>query len=113
MQDVKSKSSGLAKGSLVCGIFAVIPFIGFAAGLAAIILGIIDLVKIKNDKSSLSGKKLDIAGIILAVILPIVGIILFYIVSVLIMASSSPIWSELARTIGELIKAIFRRLAVR
>jgi hypothetical protein len=109
MQDVKKKSSGLAKGSLICGIFAIIPFFGFTSGLAAIIMGIIDLVRIKNGKSSVPGKKLDITGIILAVILPIIGIILFYIVNVLIMAAGNPVWSELGSAISGLFKTIFRR----
>jgi uncharacterized membrane protein len=109
MLDVKEKASGLAKGSLICGIFAIIPFAGIAFSLAAIIMGIIDLVKIKNGKSSVPGKKLDITGIILAVILPIIGILLFYIVSVFIMVSGDPIWSELGSSISGLFKAIFRR----
>ena len=109
MQDVKKKASGLAKGSLICSIFAIIPFIGFAFSLAAIIMGIIDLVNIKNGKSSVHGKKLDITGIILAVILPIIGIILFYIVTVLIMVSGDPMWSGLGSAISGFFKAIFRR----
>jgi hypothetical protein len=109
MQDVKEKASGVAKGSLICSIFAIIPFIGFAFSLAAIIMGIIDLVKIKNGKSSVHGKKLDITGIILAVILPIVGIILFYIVAVFSLAAGDPMWSRLGSAISGLFKAIFRR----
>lgn len=70
MQDVKSGPSGLAKGSLICGICAIIPFAGWASGLAAIILGIVDLVKIKNNESSPAGKKFDITGIVLGVVLP-------------------------------------------
>ena len=113
MQDLKEKDSGLAKGSLICSIFAIIPFIGFAFSLAAIIMGIIDLVNIKNGKSSVHGKKLDITGIILAVILPIIGIILFYIVAVFSLAVSDPLRVELGSSISELFKAIFRRLTVR
>jgi len=70
MQDVKSGPSGLAKGSLICGICSIIPFAGWASGLAAIIMGIIDLVKIKNGESDAAGKKFDIAGIVLGVVLP-------------------------------------------
>ncbi len=70
MQDVKSAPSGLAKGSLACGICAIIPFAGWAIGLAAIIMGIIDLVKIKNGEAGVNGKKFDITGIILGVVLP-------------------------------------------
>ena len=70
MQDVKSAPSGLAKGSLACGICAIIPFAGWAIGLAAIIMGIIDMVKIKNGEAGVNGKKFDITGIILGVVLP-------------------------------------------
>lgn len=64
------KPSGMAKASLITGICSIIPFAGWAAGLAAIILGIIDLVKIKNGESSPKGKGFDIAGIVLGVVLP-------------------------------------------
>ena len=60
----------MAKGSLACGICAIIPFAGWAIGLAAIIMRIIDLVKIKNGEAGVAGKKFDITGIILGVVLP-------------------------------------------
>ncbi|MCL4378261.1 MAG: DUF4190 domain-containing protein [Actinobacteria bacterium] len=64
----EKKASGLAVASLITGIFAFIP----GASLAALICGIIDLVKIKNGESSPKGRGLDIAGIILAVVMPII-----------------------------------------
>ena len=64
----QNKASGLAVASLVCGIFSFIP----GASLAALITGIIDLVKIGNGQSSPKGKGMDIAGIILAVVMPII-----------------------------------------
>ncbi len=74
MQDaVEAKSSapsGLAKGSLICGICAFIPFAGWGVGLAAIIMGIIDLVKIKNGEAGVNGKKFDIIGIVLGAVAP-------------------------------------------
>jgi len=71
MNDVDlSKPSGMSKASLVLGICAIIPFAGWALGLAAIIIGIVDLVKIKNKEAGEPGKKFDITGIILGVILP-------------------------------------------
>ena len=70
MVDEKGSPSGLAKGSLICGICSIIPFAGWASGLAAIIMGIIDLVKIKNGESGAAGKKFDITGIVLGVVLP-------------------------------------------
>lgn len=64
----QNKASGLAVASLVCGIFSFIP----GASLAALICGIIDLVKIGNGQSSPKGKGMDIAGIILAIVMPII-----------------------------------------
>jgi len=65
-----SKASAMSRTSLILGICAIIPFVGWALGLAAIILGIIDLVKIKNKEAGEPGKKFDITGIVLGVILP-------------------------------------------
>ena len=66
------KASGMSKASLILGICTIIPFIGWAPGLAAIIIGIIDLVKIKNKEAGEPGKKFDIMGIIFGVVfLPI------------------------------------------
>jgi len=71
MQDVnKTAASGMSKASLICGICAIIPFAGTASGLAAIILGIIDLVKISKGEAGTAGKKFDILGIIFGVIFP-------------------------------------------
>jgi hypothetical protein len=67
MEDVQ-KASGLSTAALVTGIFAFIP----GCSLAALICGIIDLVKINNGQSSRAGKGKDIAGIILAVVMPVV-----------------------------------------
>jgi len=73
MQDVKNGPSVMAKSSLILGICAIIPFISSALGLAAIVLGIIDLVKINKGKASDKGKKFDIIGIVLGVVLPIIS----------------------------------------
>ena len=64
----QNKASGLAVASLICGIFSFIP----GASLAALITGIIDLVKIGNGQSSPKGKVMDIVGIVLAVVMPII-----------------------------------------
>ena len=86
MNDVDlSKPSGMAKTSLILGICALIPFAGWAIGLAAIIIGIVDLVKIKNNEAGASGRKFDITGIILGVVLP-------WIFSMIIIAA---IWGSL------------------
>lgn len=70
MQDVKSERSSMSRTSLILGICAIIPFAGWALGLAAVILGIIDLVKIKNNEAGEAGKKFDIMGIIFGVVFP-------------------------------------------
>jgi hypothetical protein len=57
------RTSGIAIASLVCGFAFVIPF----APVAAIILGIVALVKIRRQPS-LDGKWLAVAGIVLGVI---------------------------------------------
>jgi hypothetical protein len=80
MEDVK-KASGLSTASLVTGIFAFIP----GCSLAALICGIIDLVKISKGESSPAGKGKDIAGIVLAVVMPIIMVI---------------IWTAIAAAIG-------------
>jgi hypothetical protein len=73
MQDVKNGPSVMARSSLILGICAIIPFVSGALGLAAIILGIIDLVKINKGEASDKGKKFDIIGIVLGVVLPIIS----------------------------------------
>jgi hypothetical protein len=65
-----NKASGMSKASLILGICALIPFVGWALGLAAIIIGIIDLIKIKNKEAGEPGKKFDIMGIIFGVVFP-------------------------------------------
>ena len=77
MQDIKSKASGLSKGSLICGICAIIPFAGWAIGLAAIIMSIIDLVKIKKGSAGKAGIKFDIIGIVLGIVFPWIILLIF------------------------------------
>jgi hypothetical protein len=105
MQDVKRKASGLAKGSLICGICTIIPFVGSAFSLAAIIMGIIDLVNIKNGKSGVPGKKLDITGIILGIILIPISFILLW----LVIGGGAFAISGLGSAISGLFTAIFGR----
>jgi hypothetical protein len=94
MEDVKNQASGLSKASLICGICAIIPFVGTASGLAAIIMGIIDLVKISKGEAGAPGKKFDITGIILGVILPAVMWIILW-VTIFAVA-----WGALGSTLG-------------
>jgi hypothetical protein len=90
MQDVKDTASSLSKGSLACGIAAIVPFLGWALGLAAIIMGIIDLVKISKGEAGQPGKKFDITGIVLGVVLP-------WILSMIIIAT---VWGVAAASLG-------------
>ncbi len=93
MQDVSTSTnvaSPMSKASLICGICAIIPFAGWAVGLAAIILGIIDLVKISKGESGAAGKKFDITGIVLGVVLP-------WVLSMIIIAT---VWGIAAAAVG-------------
>jgi hypothetical protein len=108
MQEMNKKASGLAKGSLACGILTIIPFVGLAFSLAAIIMGIVDLVKIKNGKSSASGRKMDIAGIVLGlVLLPIAIFILSIITGIFVMAASTGTFSDIGSSLSSIIKSLF------
>jgi len=114
MQDVKRKASGLSKGSLICGICTIIPFVGVAFSLIAIILGIADLVKIKNGKSSTSGKKMDIAGIVLGlVLLPIAIFALSIIVGSFVMAAATGTFSETGSLLSSVIKNFFKLIMLK
>ena len=58
---VEKKKSGLAIASLILAILLIIPF----ASLAALIMGIVALIKISNNKDKLTGQGQAIAGIIM------------------------------------------------
>ncbi len=64
----KKKTLGIAILSLIFGCFFIIPFLGAIFGIAAIVLGIVALVKISNNKKTLKGKGLAISGITLGAI---------------------------------------------
>jgi len=114
MQDLNKKASGLAKGSLACGILTIIPFAGIAFCLAAIIMGIVDLVKIKNGKSGASGKKMDIAGIVLGlVLLPLALFILSIVTGIFVMAASTGTFSEIGNSLSSLIRSLFELVKVK
>ena len=114
MKEVKSKASGLAKSSIACGICTIIPFVGIAFCLAAIIMGIVDLVKIKNGKSSSSGKKMDIAGIVLGlVLLPIAIFILSIIIGIFVMVASTGTFSEIGNSLSSIIRNFFKLIMLK
>jgi len=66
MTEVQKKQTlGTAIASLICGCFFLIPILGWLSGLAAIVCGIIALMKISGNKETLRGKGLAVAGIIM------------------------------------------------
>lgn len=75
----QKRTLGLAVASLIFGCLFLFPFLGIIFSLIAIILGIIALVKISNNKETLKGGGLAIAGIVLGG----VGVILIPIIALL------------------------------
>lgn len=75
----KKKTLGMAIASLVFGCLVIFPFLGILFGLTALILGIIALVKISNNKDTLQGGGFAIAGIVLGgigvIIIPIIALL--------------------------------------
>lgn len=83
-KSVKGKAGTMAIIALVAGILSVlcpcVPIVGstlgFLLSVAAIVLGIIELNKIKKGESSEKGKGMSIAGIILGGVGIVFGIVL-------------------------------------
>lgn len=75
----QKKTLGIAIASLVFGCLFLIPLLGVIFSLAAIILGIVALVKISQNKDTLKGSGLAISGITLGA----VGILIIPIVAML------------------------------
>ena len=73
----EAKTSRCAIASLVCGIVG--PCTVGLASVAGIILGIVGLVKIKNNPAAMKGRGLAIAGIVVSglgiLLLPVLGIL--------------------------------------
>ena len=71
--------NGMALGAYYCGVFGLIPFLGFLLGVVAIVLGFLGL-QAASRRPKAGGKGHAIAGIILGVIdlalWPIVGLAL-------------------------------------
>jgi hypothetical protein len=59
--------NGLALGAYYCGVFGLIPILGFLLGLVAIVLGVLGL-KAAANKPKVGGKGHAITGIILGVV---------------------------------------------
>jgi hypothetical protein len=80
MNDVEKQGpSGLSIAALVTGILGM--------GIIPIILGAVDLNKIKNKTSSPSGKGMDIAGIVLGA-LATLGYVIWAIVATVLISSA-------------------------
>ncbi|MBM3706577.1 MAG: DUF4190 domain-containing protein [Actinobacteria bacterium] len=73
----ENKASGLSIAALITGILFM--------GIIPIILGAIDLSKIKNNQSSAKGRGMDIAGIVLGAIGILAWIILAITIPILIL----------------------------
>lgn len=79
MSEAQKKTLGMAIASLIFGCLVLIPILGIPFAITAIILGIIAVNKISNNKDTLKGKGLAISGIVLGGI----GIILIPIIAML------------------------------
>ncbi len=79
MTQGQKKTLGLAVASLVLGCLFWFPLLGILFGLAALIMGIVALVKINKNKEVLQGEGLAIAGIVLGglsiVMIPIIALL--------------------------------------
>ena len=71
--------NGPALAAYYCGVFGLIPVLGFILGPIAFILGIIGLVK-KKKNPKVHGTGHAIAGIVLGMIDPVLWIVLWYVV---------------------------------
>lgn len=71
--------NGPALAAYYCGVFGLIPILGFLLGPVALVLGIIGLVKKKKDPR-VHGTGHAIAGIVLGIIDVPLWIVLFYLV---------------------------------
>ena len=69
--------NGPALAAYYCGVFGLIPVLGFVLGPIAFILGIIGLVK-KKKNPQVHGTGHAIAGIVLGLIDPVLWIVLWY-----------------------------------
>jgi hypothetical protein len=72
------------------------------------------LLEIKNGKPDATGKKLDITGIVLAVILLTVSIVLFWIFTGIIMAAgNSSIWSEIGTSLSLIVSSLIKLVKIK
>ena len=64
-ENIEKKTLGIAIASLVFGCLFIVPFLGVVFGLTAIILGIVALIKIGDNKDTFKGSGFAISGIVL------------------------------------------------
>jgi len=83
----EDRSGPMAIVALVCGILSMlccaIPVVGFILSVAAIVLGIIENKKIGRGESNAKGKGMATAGIILGVVGILAGIVMFVILPII------------------------------
>ena len=77
MQKLIPYKNGMALAAYYCGVFGLIPVLGFALGPVAIVLGILGFLK-ANKSSKAGGKGHAITGIILGVTTQIVWPVLWF-----------------------------------
>lgn len=82
-KETLDKRSGLSIASLVTGILSIVlVFTGGALSVAGIVLGAIDLNRIKTGRSSEIGKSFDIAGIVCGALGIVISIIMTIVIIV-------------------------------
>ncbi len=105
----EKKTLGIAIASLVLGCLLLIPLLGVLCSLAALILGIVSLVKISKNKETLKGKGLAIAGIVLGsigiLIIPIIAMLAAIAIPNLVRARSVAQESAAASTMHTIVVA--------
>src|SRR5947208_2185131 len=71
--------NGMALAAYYCGVFGLIPILGFLLGPVAFILGVIGFVKARKNPEA-KGTGHAVIGMILGVIDPVLWIVLWYLV---------------------------------
>ncbi|MBD3264483.1 MAG: DUF4190 domain-containing protein [Candidatus Omnitrophica bacterium] len=79
MSLTRKKTLGIAVMSLILGCLALIPVLGIIFSIAAIVLGVVALVKISNKSETFKGEGLAVSGIVLGIL----GIFLIPIIAML------------------------------
>ena len=108
MTEQQKKTLGLAIASFVCGLLFLFPLLGFIFSVVAVVLGIVSLVKISNNKDEFKGSGLAIAGISLGAL----GILLVPIVALLAAIAIPNLLRARVNANDALAKSTLKTLAV-